>query len=81
MPPMSISAGFFGANVTVAEPGFTIPAKVVPTSSVAAPTLLVPAGDPVTTGTIPVTAASGEKTNVKVQVAPVDVPVLAVPLH
>lgn len=79
VPPVSVSAGFFGASVTVSEPGFTIPAKVVPTAAVATPTLMVPATDPVTSGSIPVTTESGQSTTVPVVVAPVAAPVLAVP--
>jgi hypothetical protein len=80
IPPMSVTAGFFGAQVTVAEPGFTVPAKVMPTTSVIQPTLLVPASEPIASnGSVPVTTAVGETTNVPVVVAPVSSPVLAIP--
>jgi hypothetical protein len=79
VPPVSLTAGFFGATVTVSEPGFTVPAKVVPTAAVVTPTLLVPSTDPVTTGTIPITTTAGTAVNVPVTVAPVTQAVLAVP--
>lgn len=81
IPPMSVSGGFFGASVTVSEPGFTVPAKVTPTSGVTTPTLLVPAAEPVAANsTVPVTNESGATTNVPVAVAPVATPVMAVPM-
>lgn len=80
VPPVSVSGGFFGATVTVSEPGFTVPAKVTPTALVTTPTLLVPATEPVASNTsVPVTTASGASTIVPVVVAPVNAPVLAVP--
>jgi hypothetical protein len=78
-PPVSVSAGFFGATITVSEPGFTVPAKVVATAAVSSPTLMVPATDPVTSGSIPVVTESGVSTTVPVTVAPVTQAVLAVP--
>lgn len=81
IPPVTFSGGFFGATVSVSEPGFTVPAKVVPTAVVSTPTLLVPASEPVAANTaVPVTTASGASTLVPVVVAPVSVPVLAVPV-
>lgn len=80
VPPVSVSAGFFGATVTVAEPGFTVPAKVVQTAAVIQPTLMVPASAPITSGSVPVVTQAGETTNVPVVAAPVSAPVLAVPL-
>ena len=81
VPPVAVSGGFFGATVTVSEPGFTVPAKVVSTSTVATPTLLVPATDPVAgNDKVPVTNASGSTTIVPVVVAPVSTPVLALPI-
>jgi hypothetical protein len=81
IPPVTLSGGFFGATVSVSEPGFTVPAKVVPTAVVSTPTLLVPASEPVAANTaVPVTTASGASTLVPVVVAPVSVPVLAVPV-
>jgi hypothetical protein len=79
VPPVSVSAGFFGASVTVAEPGYTVPAKVVSTAAVVTPTLMVPAGDPVAGGSVPVTTQTGATTVVPTVVAPVTAPVLAVP--
>jgi hypothetical protein len=79
VPPVSLTAGFFGATVTVAEPGFTIPAKVVPTSAVTNPTLLVPSTSSVTSGTAMITTETGANTMVPVSVAPVSQPVLVVP--
>jgi hypothetical protein len=79
-PPMSVTAGFFGAQVTVAEPGFTVPAKVTPTNGVMQPTLLVPASEPIAVNsTVPVTTANGATTTVPIKIAPVPVPVLAIP--
>ena len=80
VPPVSVSAGFFGATVTIAEPGFTVPAKVVQTSSVVQPTLIVPLSAPITSGSVPVVTQVGETTNVPVVAKPVTGPVLAVPL-
>jgi hypothetical protein len=80
VPPVSISGGFFGATVTVSEPGFTVPAKVTPTALVSTPTLLVPATEPVAANaSVPVTTSSGESTTVPVVVAPVSSPILAIP--
>jgi hypothetical protein len=79
VPPVSVTAGFFGATVTVAEPGFTVPAKVVPTSAVVVPTLMVPPGASVTSGSIPVTTTTGASATVPVTVGPVTEAVLAVP--
>jgi hypothetical protein len=80
VPPVSISAGFFGAEVTVSEPGYTVPAKVVATASVGHPTLMVPAGDPVAASdSVPITTTIGNTATVPVLVAPVTSPVLAVP--
>lgn len=80
VPPVSISAGFFGAQVTVAEPGYTVPAKVVTTQSVQQPTLIVPASAPIMTGSAPVITSAGEVSKVPVVVSQsVQSPVLAVP--
>ena len=80
VPPVSVSGGFFGATVTVAEPGFTVPAKVAPTATVTQPTLLVPASEAIAVNvSAPVTTSSGATTIVPVVVAPVTSPVLAVP--
>jgi len=80
VPPVSVSGGFFGATVTVSEPGFTVPAKVVPTTAVLQPTLMVPASEPIaSSGSAPVTTAAGDTTNIPVVVAPVTSPILAVP--
>jgi hypothetical protein len=80
VPPLSVSAGFFGAEVTVAEPGFTVPAKVVTSAAVSIPTLMVPATEPVAAiGSVPVTNTAGQTTTVPVVTAPVISPVLAVP--
>jgi len=77
VPPVSIN---FGGLVTVSEPGFTIPAKVVPTSSVIAPTLMVPTSEPIASkGNVSVTNSIGQTATVPVLVAPVVAPVLAVP--
>src|ERR1700675_878374 len=64
VPPVSISAGFFGAQVTVAEPGYTVPAKVIATQAVQQPTLIVPASAPITTGSVPVITSAGEVSKV-----------------
>ena len=80
VPPVSLTAGFFGASVTVSEPGFTVPAPVVPSAAVSTPTLLVPPTEPVAASiTAPVTTAAGTSVAVPVVVAPVTEPVLAVP--
>lgn len=79
VPPVSVSAGFFGAQVTIAEPGYTVPAKVIPSAAVVQPTLLVPPSAPVTSGSLLVVTSAGETTNVPVVVSSVQVPVLAVP--
>lgn len=81
VPPVSVSAGFFGAQVTVSEPGFTVPAKVVQTASVIQPTLMVPITAPLMSGAIvPVTNAAGQQTIVPVVASPsVSQPILAVP--
>ena len=80
VPPMSVTAGFFGAQVTVAEPGFTVPAKVTPTNGVMRPTLLVPATEPVAVNaSVPVTTSNGATTTVPVKIAPVTAPILAIP--
>lgn len=78
--PFSVSGGFFGASVTANFPnGIVIPAKVTRSTSVLTPTLMVPKSAPVTRGTVPVTTASGQTTNVPVSVAPVAAPVLVMP--
>jgi hypothetical protein len=80
-PPSSISAGFFGANVTVATPGWSAPVPVVESKVITKPTLLVPADSPVAKvaiATIQPTATLNA-TAVSVVVAPVAAPVLAVP--
>lgn len=79
IPPVSISAGFFGAQVTVAEPGFTVPAKVVKVPDVTSPTLIVPFGA-TPKDSVPVVNSTGKATSVQVVEAPVDKPVLAVPV-
>ena len=77
VPPLAVS---FGGLVTVSEPGFTVPAKVVQTAAVTQPTLMVPSTDPAASmKTIPVTTASGSNATVPVTVAPVTQPVLAIP--
>ena len=81
VPPVSVSGGFFGGPVTVSEPGFTIPAKVAPTTLVSTPTLLVPSTEPVAANSsVTVTTATGASAVVPVMVAPVSVPALAVPV-
>ena len=79
-PPWSATVGFFGAQVTVAQPGYEVPAKVMTSADVTQPTLLVPANAPVTSGIVPVTTASGVSASVPVKVATVTQPVLAVPM-
>src|SRR5260370_22125068 len=79
VPPYSVTAGFFGASVTVSQPGFTVPAKVVQTASVVAPTLMVPANAPVTGGVVPITTSAGATEKVPVIVAPVSTPIFAIP--
>jgi hypothetical protein len=77
-PPWSASFGFFGAVVTVGQPGYIVPAKVVTTSTVSTPTLLVPADAPVG-DTVPVTTSTGKTTIVPVKASAVSVPILAIP--
>lgn len=81
VPPVSVSGGFFGATVTVSEPGFTVPARVVPSTAVTTPTLMVPITAPVLSGAIvPVTTATGETASVPVVASPsVIQPILAIP--
>ena len=81
LPPVAVSAGFFGAAVTVAlngPNGVTVPAKVV-AENVNTPTLIVPTTAPVTTGNVVVTNASGQAASVPVKTGNVGQPVLAVP--
>lgn len=78
-PPWSASVGFFGAVVTVGQPGYVVPAKVVTTSTVSTPTLLVPSDAPIGT-TVPVTTSTGKTTIVPVKVSLVLSPILAVPV-
>lgn len=80
VPPVSISGGFFGASVTVSEPGFTVPAKVVSTAAVKQPTLMVSPSDPLAASdSTTVTTSIGSSATVPVMVAPVSAPVVAVP--
>ena len=77
VPPASVS--ILGI-VTVSEPGFTVPAKVVPTAGVVTPILMVPSSEPIASSvTVPVITAEGVTVTVPVAVAPVTAPILAVP--
>jgi hypothetical protein len=80
-PPSSVSAGFFGANVTVATPGWSAPVPVVTSPVITKPTLLVPAGSPAATELTATVAPTGTTpaTAVQVLVAPVKTETLAVP--
>jgi hypothetical protein len=80
-PPASVSAGFFGASVTVATPGWSSPVPVVESHILTQPTLMVPAGSPAAneeTATVAPTATS-PSTAVPVVVASVKTETLAVP--
>jgi hypothetical protein len=77
--PWNAGVGFFGAQVNVGQPGYTVPAKVVPDPTVITAVLKVPPNTPITSDTVPVVTASGVTTNVPVVVAAVPEPVLAVP--
>jgi hypothetical protein len=81
-PPSSVSAGFFGANVTVATPGWSKPVAVVPYAVITKPTLLVPSTSPAAnelTATVAPTATT-PATAVAVVVAPVATETLAIPV-
>ena len=78
-PPASISAGFFGATVTVATPGWSAPVPVVPTPSMLGPALLVPIGSPIAVNDTATINDHGTVALVPVVEAPVSKPVLAVP--
>jgi cation transporter-like permease len=81
-PPSSVSAGFFGANVTVATPGWSAPVPVVPYAVITKPTLLVPEQSPAaneSTATVAPTANTPART-VAVVVAPVATETLAIPV-
>jgi hypothetical protein len=77
--PFSVSGGFFGASVSVDFPEGIKPVPVTKTASVSTPTLMVPPDSTITSGTVPVTTASGQTTSVSVTAAPVTSPILAVP--
>lgn len=78
-PPWNAGIGFFGAQVNVGQPGYVVPAKVVPDPTVITAVLKVPPNTPITSDTVAVTTASGVTANVPVVTASVDAPVLAVP--
>jgi len=81
LPPLSFTAGFMGAQVTVATPGWTKEVAVERSKIIDAPVLMVPPGTMrVTSQTIAeVTDAKGDQSTVPVIEAPVSVPVLIEP--
>jgi hypothetical protein len=80
VPPWYASASVGPAVVSVGQPGYTVPAKVVPTAGVTVPTVLVPVGHPLAdNATVPVTTGEGNTVIVPVAIAPVLTPILAVP--
>jgi len=80
VPPASVTGGWFGAQVTVAEPGFTVPARVVQ-SAVTQPTLFVPSTDPASQDlTTSVTNSTGQAVSVPVKISKTVVaPTMAIP--
>jgi hypothetical protein len=78
-PPSSISAGFFGANVTVATPGWSAPVAVVPSPAIQSPALLVPLGSPIADNDQATIHDHNITAFVPIVEAPVAAPVLAVP--
>lgn len=82
-PPVSVTPSFMGlGSVKVDMGGYTVPAKVVPTAVVVAPTLLVPSTSPAAnelTATVAPTANT-PATAVAVVVAPVATETLAIPI-
>ena len=78
-PPSSVSAGFMGASVTVATPGWSKPVAVVPSPAIQSPALLVPFDSGIANNAL-ATVTDGKITaTVPVVEAPVKTPVLAVP--
>jgi hypothetical protein len=78
-PPSSVSAGFMGANVTVATPGWSAPVKVVPTAAIQSPALLVPLDSPIAKDDQATVRDGSITATVPIVSAPVAAPVLAVP--
>jgi hypothetical protein len=78
-PPGTYSAGFMGAQVQYSTPGWSAPAKVVPSAAITTPALLVPADSPVANELTATVQGNGTTTSVPIVVAPVAKAVLAVP--
>jgi hypothetical protein len=76
---MSVSAGFMGADITVATPGWSAPVKVTPSAVIQSPALLVPLGSPIADNDTATVNDKGTTAVVPVVEAPVSAPVLAVP--
>lgn len=81
VPPLAVSGSFFpGTSVTVSEPGFTVPAKVVTSPAIAKPTLMLPLASPLPGPDAVIQTGAGQKSTVPVIKAPeVTQPILAVP--
>jgi ABC-type transport system involved in cytochrome c biogenesis permease component len=77
-PPLSVSAGFMGASVTVATPGWTAPVPVV-ALPVTSPVLLVPPGSSEESATVLPTATTPATTVAVVVSDAVKKPTLAIP--
>jgi hypothetical protein len=78
-PPGSYGVNAFGVGVTYSTPGWSAPAKVVPTQSIQSPALLVPL-DSALANNESATVTNGQITaTVPIVAAPVAAPVLAVP--
>lgn len=80
-PPLSVGAGFMGANVSVSTPGWSAPVPVVASPAVTKLTLLVPSDSPAASQTVAIVAptATTPAGSVPVVVAPVAEPTLAIP--
>jgi hypothetical protein len=76
-PPASVTAGFFGATIEVATPGWSAPVPTTPSAVITEPTLLVPANSVAADHATATVSATGRV--IPVVVAPVAAPVLAVP--
>jgi hypothetical protein len=81
-PPLTVGAGFMGADVHVSTPGWSAPVPVVASPDIAKPTLLVPATSPAASQSTAIVAptATTAAGSVPVVVSPtIAQPTLAIP--
>jgi hypothetical protein len=80
-PPLTVGAGFMGANVSVATPGWSAPVPVLATPNVIKPTLFVPPDSPAASQSVAIVAptATTPAGSVPIVVANIAEPTLAIP--